>query len=558
MSPATTATLPPYDYVIVGGGTAGCLLANRVSANPAKRVLLLEAGGGDVWHWIHIPVGYLFCIGNARTDWCYKTQPEPGLNGRSILYARGKTLGGSSAINAMIYMRGQRRDYDEWAALTGDASWSWDNVLPVFKYTENHFAGASPVHGAEGEWRVAPQRLDWRVLDAWQQAAAECGIPPVADFNGGDNEGSARFQVNQRVGLRWSAATAFLRPAMTRRNLTVMTRSLATKIRLRTSHGTPRAIGVEFIHDGEFVYAPISENGEVLLAGGAINSPQLLQLSGIGPSAVLHQHGIQPTHRLIGVGENLQDHLQLRLAYKVHGVRTLNEWYHTWSGKLHMAAQFALLRHGPLTMAPSQLGAFAKSDPTQATANLQYHVQPLSLDKFGEPLHKFPAITMSVCNLRPSSRGHVRLRSADAADAPAITLNYLSTDVDKTTAINAVKLTRRIAASPALAGMRPEEFLPGLKYQADAELIDAAGSIGTTIFHPVGTCKMGRDNDETAVVDARLRVRGVAALRVIDASVMPTITSGNTNSPTLMIAERGAAMVIADMKAREQRADVQT
>ena len=556
MSPAPTATLPPYDYVIVGGGTAGCLLANRLSADPSKRVLLLEAGGGDVWHWIHIPVGYLFCIGNARTDWCYKTEAEPGLNGRSILYARGKTLGGSSAINAMIYMRGQRRDYDEWAALTGDQSWSWDNVLPVFKYTENHFAGASAIHGAGGEWRVAPQRLDWRVLDAWQQAAAECGIEPVTDFIGGDNAGSVRFQVNQRIGLRWSAATALLRPVMTRHNLTVITNALATKVRLQTNGGASRAVGVEFIHDGEPAYAPITPSGEVLLAGGAINSPQLLQLSGIGSTELLHQHGIQPIHRLVGVGENLQDHLQLRLAYKVHGVRTLNEWYHTWWGKLQMAAQFALLRRGPLTMAPSQLGAFAKSDPAQATANLQYHVQPLSLDRFGEPLHKFPAITMSVCNLRPTSRGHVRLRSANPSDAPAITLNYLSTDVDRMTAVDAIKLTRRIAAAPAMAHLGPEEFLPGPRHQTDAELIDAAANIGTTIFHPVGTCKMGRDSDDTAVVDARLRVRGVEALRVIDASVMPTITSGNTNSPTLMIAERGAAMVIADAKARKHHVEL--
>ena len=564
MSPAPTAalaipaTLPPYDYVIVGGGTAGCLLANRLSASPAKRVLLLEAGGGDDWHWIHIPVGYLFCIGNQRTDWCYRTEPEPGLNGRSILYARGKTLGGSSAINAMIYMRGQRRDYDEWAALTGDNSWSWDQVLPVFKHTENHFAGPSPIHGGQGEWRVAPQRLDWRVLHAWQLAAAECGIAPVADFNGGDNAGSARFQVNQRAGLRWSAATAFLRPALPRHNLTVWTNALATKVRLQNNAGSPRAIGVEFIRDGEFVYAPIAENGEVLLAGGAINSPQLLQLSGIGAPDRLYRHGIHAAHELTGVGENLQDHLQLRLAYKVRGVRTLNEWYHTWWGKLQMAAQFALLRRGPLTMAPSQLGAFAKSDPTQASANLQYHVQPLSLDKFGEPLHRFPAITMSVCNLRPTSRGHVRLRTANAADAPAITLNYLSTEVDKTTAIDAIKLTRRIAKAPALAHLRPEEFLPGPQHQTEAELIDAAANIGTTIFHPVGTCKMGRDHDATAVVDSRLRVRGVASLRVIDASVMPTITSGNTNSPTLMIAERGATMVIADALAIQARNRIRT
>ena len=534
-----------YDVIIVGAGTAGCLLANRLSADATKRVLLLEAGGGDDWMWMHIPVGYLYCIGNPRSDWCYKTEPEPGLNGRAIGYARGKTLGGCSSINAMVYMRGQQRDYDHWATLTGDDNWAWRNVLPVFKQTESHYAGASAIHGADGEWRVEPQRLDWQVLDAWQAAAAECGIAPTADFNGGDNAGSARFEVNQRLGMRWSTSKAFLQPVMSRANLTVLTHALTTKIRIVCEGDLKRATGVEYLRDGERHVANVAApRGEVLLAGGAINSPQLLQLSGIGNETLLRNNGIAVVHALDGVGENLQDHLQLRLAYRMQGIRTLNEWYHTLWGKLQMAAQFALLRRGPLTMAPSQLGAFAYSDASQATANLQYHIQPLSLDKFGEPLHRFPAITMSVCNLRPTSRGHVRIRSADATCAPAITLNYLSTDADRVTAIAAIKLTRRIAAAPALAAFNPTEFLPGPEFQDDASLLDAAGNIGTTIFHPVGTCKMGRRDDPTAVVDSQLRVRGIDGLRVIDASVMPTITSGNTNSPTLMIAERGAAMVI--------------
>jgi choline dehydrogenase len=549
-SPQESQSLGTFDYIVVGAGTAGCLLANRLSTDPTKRVLLLEAGGADDWMWIHIPVGYLFCIGNPRTDWCYKTVTESGLNGRSILYARGKTLGGCSSINAMIYMRGQSRDYDEWAALTGDDRWSWKNVLPIFKQTENHHAGESPIHGGGGNgvdnygtWRVEPQRLDWEILQTWQCAAEECGITPTDDFNGGDNAGSARFEVNQRMGTRWNAAKAFLRPAMSRENLTVLTHAHATRVLIDTDTISKRATGVEFVRGGERFVAHAAR--DVILAGGAINSPQLLQLSGIGNPALLAQHGITCVHALDGVGENLQDHLQLRMAFKVHGVRTLNEWYHTWWGKVQMAAQYAFLRRGPLTMAPSQLGAFAKSDPAQATANLQYHIQPLSLDKFGEPLHRFPAMTMSVCNLRPTSRGTVRLASADPFAAPLIAPNYLATEDDRQVAVNALKLTRRIAAAAALAPHRPEEFVPGPQFQSDEELVTAAGNVGTTIFHPVGTCKMGLQSDAMSVVDSELRVHGIRGLRVIDASVMPTVTSGNTNSPALMIAERGAALVIA-------------
>ncbi len=532
-----------FDYVIVGAGTAGCVLANRLSANPNIRVLLLEAGGKDDYIWIHIPVGYLYCIGNPRTDWCYKTEPEPGLNGRSILYARGRTLGGCSSINAMIYMRGQSRDYDEWESL-GNPGWGWKNVLPVFKSSENHYAGNSGIHGGDGEWRVEEQRLQWEILDTWRDAAEQSGIPKIDDFNSGDNFGSARFQVNQRTGVRWNASKAFLRPAMKRPNLVVLTHALSTKIRVDTKDGQRRALGIEFTHNNEQYF--VEATHETILSGGAINSPQLLQLSGIGNPLHLQRHGISPVHTLIGVGENLQDHLQLRLAFKVEGVRTLNESANSWFGKAQMAWQYAMFRRGPLSMAPSQLGAFAKSDPSQKTANIQFHIQPLSLDKFGDPPHKFPAFTASVCNLRPESRGHVRLKNADPHAHPAITLNYLSAEADRNVAVNAIKLARKIADADALKKYRPQEFIPGLAFNTDEELAHAAGNIGTTIFHPVGTCKMGPSSDAHAVVDARLRVHGVAGLRVVDASIMPTITSGNTNSPTIMIAERASAMIIED------------
>ncbi len=532
-----------FDYVIVGAGTAGCVLANRLSADPRNHVLLLEAGGKDDYLWIHIPVGYLYCIGNPRTDWCYKTEPDAGLNGRSILYARGRTLGGCSSINAMVYMRGQARDYDEWEAL-GNPGWGWQHALPIFKKSEDHYAGDSEIHGGGGEWRVEEQRLRWDILDAWRDAAEQAGIPKIADFNGGDNFGSARFQVNQRSGVRWNASKGFLRPAMHRKNLTVLTNATTTKVVVETQDALKRATGVEFQHNGEKCF--VSARRETILASGAINTPQLLQLSGLGNPALLQQHGITPVHTLNGVGENLQDHLQLRVAFKVQNVRTLNEQANSWFGKAKMALQYAVSRSGPLSMAPSQLGAFAKSDPTQKTANLEYHIQPLSLDKFGEPPHKFPAFTASVCNLRPESRGHVRIKTNDANIAPAITLNYLSTANDRKVAIDAIKLTRHIARQPGLAKYLPEEFMPGAALTTDEELTHAAGNIGTTIFHPVGTCKMGLASDTSAVVDARLRVHGVVGLRVVDASIMPTITSGNTNSPTIMIAERGSEMILGD------------
>ena len=532
-------TLDPFDYVIVGAGTAGCLLANRLSARPEARVLLLEAGPRDNWIWIHIPVGYLYCIGNPRTDWCYRTDPDPGLNGRSILYARGRVLGGCSSINAMIYMRGQARDYDEWARISGDTAWRWDNVLPVFKRSEDYWRGADEAHGAGGEWRVERQRLDWEILEAFRDAAAEMGIAKIEDFNRGENAGSSRFEVNQRRGVRLNTAKAFLRPVMNRPNLTVLTGAHVKRLRMQGR----RVLGVEFLHGGEECFAEARR--ETVLAAGSIGSPQIMQVSGIGPGALLAEHGIPVVHDLRGVGGNLQDHLQLRMAFKLKGALTLNTMVNSWWGKAKMALEYVVKRTGPLTMAPSQLGAFLKSDPGQETENLEFHVQPLSLDKFGDPLHDFPAFTASICNLRPSSRGHIRIKSPDAAEAPSIMLNYLSSSEDQEIAIRSLRLARRVVTgTSALAKYEPDEFLPGRQFESDEQLLKAAGDIGTTIFHPVGTCRMGRSDDDDAVVDARLRVRGIETLRVIDASIMPTITSGNTNSPTLMIAERGARMLM--------------
>ncbi len=531
-----------FDYIIVGAGSAGCVLANRLSADPSKRVLLLEAGGNDNWIWFHIPVGYLYAIGNPRADWMFKTEPEPGLNGRVLNYPRGKVIGGSSAINGMIYMLGQATDYDQWRQL-GLPGWSWDDVRPFFRKHVDHFIKGDH-HAQGGEWRVEQARLSWEILDAFRAAANQYGIPTVPDFNTGDNEGICYFHVNQKMGRRWSAARGFLKPVLHRKNLQLESGCLAEGIDFTGK----RASGVRWRQDGQPRNAKC--RGEVILSAGAIGSPHLLMLSGVGPAAQLAQHGIATVLDKPGVGRNLQDHLQLRTIYKVSGVKTLNAMNASLLGKAGIALDYLLRRRGPMTMAPSQLGAFTRSDPTQDRANIQYHVQPLSLGKFGEPLHTFPAFTASVANVRPTSRGTLTLKSADPGQAPAIAPNYLSTPEDRQVAADSIRVTRRIVSQPALQKYAPQEFLPGAAVPSDDEaaLEKAAGDIGTTIFHPVGTAKMGRDDDPRAVVDARLRVIGIEGLRVIDASVMPSITSGNTNSPTMMIAEKGAAMMIEDSR----------
>ena len=564
-----------FDYIIVGAGTAGCLLANRLSADATRRVLLIEAGRKDDYHWIHIPVGYLYCIGNPRTDWLYSTQPDAGLNGRVLRYPRGKTLGGCSSINGMIYMRGQARDYEQWASLTGDTAWAWGQVLPAFKMHEDHYRGASEAHGARGvapelmkdtgdayirtlrhrqaggEWRVEKQRLRWDILNAFAQAAQQAGIAATDDFNRGDNEGVGYFEVNQRQGWRWSTAKAFLRPTCyARSNFELWTAAQVSRLLLETQpDGTQRCVGARVWTGREMVTATASL--EVILSAGSIGTPQILQLSGIGPAPLLRAHGIDVVVDAQGVGANLQDHLQIRSVYKVSGVKTLNTQANSIWGKAMIGLEYLFKRSGPMSMAPSQLGAFTRSDPSQPHPNIEFHVQPLSLEAFGEPLHSFNAFTASVCNLNPSSRGSVQITSGSFEDAPAIAPNYLSTQGDRKVAADSLRVTRNIVAQPALARYRPLEWKPGVQFQSDGELARLAGDIATTIFHPVGTTKMGADGDPLAVVDSRLRVRGgdgtlIAGLRVVDAGVMPTITSGNTNSPVLMIAEKAARWIAHD------------
>ena len=528
-----------FDYIIVGAGTSGCLLANRLSADPKNRVLLLEAGGKDDYFWIRVPVGYLFTMNNPRTDWCFSTEASTGLNGRSLNYPRGKVLGGCSSINGMIYMRGQARDYDHWRQL-GNSGWGWDEALKYFKRSEGHVLGENEMHGGNGEWRVEGQRLSWEILDAFRDAAAETGIPNTNDFNTGNNEGCGYFEVNQKQGVRWSAADAFLHPIKSRANLTVLTESHVNKLQFDGN----KVVGVKFWRGNDLFEASVS--GEIILASGAIGSPQIMQASGISSGALSQKIGIQNIIELPGVGENLQDHLQMRLVFKVKNTKTLNLRANSLFGKIGMGLEYFLFKRGPMTMAPSQLGGFAKSDKNKETPNLQYHIQPLSTEKLGDPLHPFEAFTASVCNLRPESRGHVHIKTEDSRESPKIQPDYLSDPADRKVAADAIKLTRKIVSSPAMKKFEPEEFKPGIEFASDDDLAREAGNIGTTIFHPVGTCKMGPSSDNMAVVDERLKVHGIRGLRVVDASVMPTITSGNTNSPTLMIAEKASEMILED------------
>ena len=534
-----------YDYIIVGAGSAGCVLANRLSADSSVRVLLLEAGGRDINPWIHVPVGYFKTLHNKNTDWCYKAEPDPGLNGRALDWPRGKTLGGSSSINGLLYVRGQREDYDTWAQL-GNKGWSYDDVLPLFKRSERHENGASEYHGGgeTGGLAVSQIRAKSKIAEAFIGAAVEMGVPRSDDFNGVEQEGAGYFQQTARNGFRCSSAKAFLNPVKNRPNLDIITHAHTQNLTF-AADDPKRVTGVRYLRKGVEQAAQLANGGEVVLSAGAIGSPQLLELSGIGQPDVLQAAGIETRHALPGVGECLQDHLQIRLVYEVN-VPTLNDAINSFVRRIGIGMQYVFMRKGPMSLGASQVCIFAKSMEGLATPDIQFHFQPLSAEKPGIEMHPFSGITSSVCQLRPESRGHIHIKTPNAGDHPKIVPNYLSATADQLCAIRAVRFARAMTQTSALSPFIVREHVPDNDPKTDEELLAAARSISQTIYHPTSTCKMG--SDTLAVVDDRLRVHGLRGVRIADASIMPTIPSGNTNAPAIMVGEKASDMILEDRK----------